>query len=167
MGQIIQLDKVRKIYNGILDAYEHDTVRGYWYWGRPGCGKSWKAYTDDPTAFRKLQNKWFDGYNGEDTIILDDLDQNLLGHHLKIWGDRYPCQGEVKGGMVNLRHKKFVVTSNYSIDSLWEHDAEMRDAIKRRYRQIEILNPNFSLPPQSQHKPAKSGADALAEGEQK
>jgi hypothetical protein len=69
--------------------------------------------------------------------------------------------------MVNLRHKKIVVTSNYSIDSLWEHDAEMRDAIKRRYRQIEILNPNFSLPPQSQHKPAKSGADALAEGEQK
>lgn len=167
MNEIIKLDKVRKIVNGILDPYEHDSVRGVWYWGKPGCGKSWKAYTDDPGAFRKCQNKWFDGYNGEDTIILDDLDQNLLGHHLKIWADRYPCQGEVKGGVVNLRHKKFVVTSNYQIDKLWEQDTEMRDAIKRRFKQIEIISPNFSLPPMSQHKRAESSADALAEGEQK
>lgn len=71
---------------------------------------------ENPGAFRKQQNKWFDGYAGQDVIILDDLDLlggQTLGHYLKIWADRYPCYGEVKGSTVGLAHKKFIVTSNY------------------------------------------------------
>lgn len=51
------------------------------------------AYTRFPDAFRKNQNKWFDGYTGQLHIILDDLDRvgTGLSHHLKIWMDRYPC----------------------------------------------------------------------------
>lgn len=124
--------------------YNHDETRGEWYWGPPGTGKSRKARDENPDAYLKAQNKWFDGYNGEDVIILDDLDIAQLGHHLKIWTDRYACTGETKGGTIHLRHKKFIVTSNYSIEQLWPDDQPMQEAIKRRFKVThfnDILTP--------------------------
>lgn len=116
--------------------YDHDSVRGEWYWGEPGTGKSLKAREENPGAYLKNQNKWWDNYMGEDSVILDDLDKlggDKLGHHLKIWADRYACSGEVKGSMVHLRHKKFIVTSNYHPRDIWPDDEEMLTAIRRRF----------------------------------
>jgi hypothetical protein len=124
-----------------LDApYQHESTRGYWYWGAPGTGKSYKARMENPEAYIKSQNKWWDNYQGESCVILDDMDSNMLGHLLKIWADRYPCTGETKGGTVNLRYAKFIVTSNYSIESLWE-DEEMRAAIRRRFKVTHFTEP--------------------------
>jgi len=118
--------------------YTPEGLRGVWYWGPPGTGKSRKAREENPDAYLKSQSKWFDGYNGEDVIILDDMDTNVLGHHLKIWADRYPCTGETKGGTINLQHEKFIVTSNYSIQALWPDDAEMQSAILRRFEVVKF-----------------------------
>jgi hypothetical protein len=121
--------------------YNHDDVRGVWYWGKPGTGKSRKARDDHPDAYLKAQNKWFDGYAGEDAIILDDMDKlggDKLGHYLKIWADRYACTAEVKGSTVHLQHKVFLITSNYTPDDMWPDDEEMLLAIKRRFKIVEF-----------------------------
>lgn len=123
----------------LLDKpYTPADLRGVWYWGPPGSGKSRRARLEHPDAFLKPQSKWFDGYAGETSILLDDFDTNVLGHYLKIWGDRYACTGEIKGGTVNLRHDIFIVTSNYSIESLWPEDLQMQIAISRRFREEYI-----------------------------
>lgn len=117
----------------LLEPYEHSNVRGYWIWGPPGTGKSYCARQFSDSFFIKEQNKWWDGYDGELNIILDDLDTNVLGYHLKIWCDRYACKGETKGGYIHLRHQRFIVTSNYSIEHLWSEDPIMAEALNRRF----------------------------------
>lgn len=109
-----------------------DACRGIWFYGPPGTGKSRRARLDFPDAYLKSQSKWWDGYNGQTAVILDDLDTDCLGHYLKIWADRYACTGEVKGGTVPLFHNRIVVTSNYSIEQLFK-DPEMATAIRRRF----------------------------------
>ena len=93
-------------------------VRGLWIYGPPGTGKSHTARTRYPNAYIKAQNKWWDGYDGHEQVILDDLDTHHLNHYLKIWADKWPCTGESKGGTLPLRHRKFVVTSNYEPEDL-------------------------------------------------
>ncbi len=112
-GAYMQYGKgMRDLQQQIANPYDHDGTRGIWYWGPPGTGKSRQAREENPDAYIKSQNKWWDMYDGETVVILDDLDSNVLGHHLKIWADRYSCKGEVKGSSVELTHKKFIVTSN-------------------------------------------------------
>lgn len=135
--EIPVIKKARVILAQEKEVYEHDSVRGLWFWGPPGTGKTHTArsYGD---VYLKAQNKWFDGYAGQQTIVLDDFDQqgSCLGHYLKIWSDKWSCTGEIKGGTVNLCHTRFIVTSNYHPDDLFE-DEQMLAAIKRRF---EIQN---------------------------
>lgn len=136
-----------KFYRGIEQAalklqtpYEHSGVRGIWVHGPPGTGKSWSVRQQFPGAFLKAQNKWWDGYNGERYVILDDLDTPVLFHYLKIWADRYACTGETKGGTIHLRHHVFVITSNYHPLSLFpveRDDCPMYEAIHRRFEIYE------------------------------
>lgn len=113
-------------------------VTGLWIYGPPGTGKSHYARSNyGHSLYLKAQNKWWDGYQGEQHVLLDDLDTNVLGHYLKIWADKYAFMAECKGSSIQIRPKTFIVTSNYSPEELF-HDPILASAIRRRFYFINI-----------------------------
>lgn len=75
------------------------------------------------------------------------MDGNFLGHHLKIWADKCACTGEIKGGVVKPCHTAFIMTSNHSIEALWEDDLVMAAAIRRHFKVIHMTAPHMFKPP--------------------
>lgn len=112
---------------------------GIWIWGPAGCGKTRAVFEAYPEAYPKGLNKWWCGYRGEATVLLDDIDVSVekwIARFLKLWSDRYPFIGESKGGSVKIRPAKFIVTSQYKIEDIF-NDKETREALLRRFIVIE------------------------------
>lgn len=105
------------------------------YWGPTGTGKTHRAWAEaSADAFIKSSsNKWWDGYQGQTNVIIDEFDGQIGITHLLRWLDKYPCSVEVKGGTVPLRACKFWITSNKPLDDWYlEAPCAQVDALKRR-----------------------------------
>lgn len=106
-------------------------------WGAPGLGKTRKARDlAGPAAYwlprPAGQVAWFDGYIGQDTIVIDEfygwLSLDLLCRIL----DRYPMQVETKGGCFPLTVKKVIITSNIPPLQWYKLPPERLNALFRR-----------------------------------
>lgn len=123
---------ITRLYIPSLSTLE--SYSGLWYVGPPGSGKSRAARADFPGLYNKLINKWWDGYNEEETVLVDDLstDHLFMGSFLKNWCDHYPFRAEHKGGSRLIRPKTIVITSNYLISDIWT-DRILVTALERRF----------------------------------
>lgn len=133
------LKEIHKDYMPRVD--DASDVTGYWIFGEAGVGKSRTARDRFPVFYPKLANKWWDGYQGEEAVILDDLDPDnakYIAGHLKLWSDRYSFLAETKGGAKRIRPKYFCVTSQYSIAECFS-DEKVVAALSRRFRQERVF----------------------------
>lgn len=115
-------------------------LQNQWLVGPPGCGKTSRAFFENPGAYLKGLNKWWDGYLDQEVVIIDDMDpyHKALAQEFKVWAHHYPFPAETKGGSLCIRPRKIVVTSNYNIDQIWE-DEITREAMHRRFKEEYIL----------------------------
>lgn len=152
--ELIPPDILMRYYRTIKEIAKDNMVRpdslnelqNLWIYGDAGTGKTRLADAIAPVAYSKNCNKWWDGYQSEETVIINDFgkDHHVLGHHLKIWSEHRPFIAETKGGALNIRPKRIIVTSQYSINDIWQ-DGETRDAMARRFTAHHLLT-NLELP---------------------
>lgn len=112
----------------------------HWFYGTTGVGKSVQARTLYPDAYYKPCTKWWDGYQDEETVIIEDFDKyNIkLGQDLKIWGDYGHFNAEIKGGALRIRPKRIIITSNWHPSEIWD-DHQTLQPILRRYHITHML----------------------------
>lgn len=117
-----------------------DSTCGIWIFGESGAGKTRAVLDRFPNLYPKPRNVWWDGYQGERVVLVDDLDRYdvALGGKLKHWADCYPFIGECKGSSLKIRPSWLFVTSQYRIEDIWT-DVETCDALKRRFVCIDKI----------------------------
>lgn len=115
--------------------------------GSSGCGKSqWVrefCHHQKLTLFSKMIQKatdvpWFDGYDGEDVLLLDDFEDHQVSYRdLLIWCDIYKHKVQVKGSTVNAAWKWVIITTNKNVVT-WYNDkaGSERDPLIRRLDNI-------------------------------
>lgn len=105
------------------------------YWGPSGTGKSRRAWAEAGVqAYPKdPRTKWWDGYTGQEHVVIDEFRGGIDIAHLLRWLDRYPVLVETKGGSVPLRATTFWITSNLSPEQWYpELDGDTFAALSRR-----------------------------------
>lgn len=121
--KVVQAVNLYKLHNA--DNKDRNILTNYWFMGETGAGKSREAKTrfraEYGVHYDKMLNKWWDGYQGEKVVILDDItpDHCNIAHHLLRWLDHYSFNAEVKGGTINIRPEIIIVTSNYTIEEVF------------------------------------------------
>lgn len=97
-----------------------DNTCGVWIAGPSGSGKSTIALTKFGDNYIKDGTKWWDGYDGQATVVCDDVNINWkdIIPYFKWWADKWPFKAEVKNGMLEIRPNRFVVTSNRTLEEL-------------------------------------------------
>lgn len=119
--------------------------KNLWIYGDAGIGKSRWCWDQQGSKYNKPCNKWWDGYDNESIVIIEDMDPtkaSMLSHHLKIWGDRYPFTAEIKGGALAVQPTyKLYVTSNYSPDECFQNPQDLA-AIRRRFKVVHWVSLN-------------------------
>jgi len=110
-------------------------IQHEWWVGPTGSGKSsslWRLY---PQHFQKATNKWWCGYAHEEVVAIEEWSpkNECTGAALKIWADRYPFSGEIKGGTLKrIRPIKIIVLSNYELEDCFL-DRRDYEPLKRRF----------------------------------
>lgn len=82
-------------------------------WGKTGTGKSRTAreLCNNYWVWTPQRGSWFDGYEGQEHVIMEEFRGQLpFGMFLSLT-DRYECPVQVKGGMVEFCPHKIVITS--------------------------------------------------------
>lgn len=94
------------------------------YWGATGLRKSTRAFFEFPAAYVKdPRTRWWDGYTGQDTVVVDEFYGGISWSLLLRMTERFPCPIETKGGTVQLQAHRFIFTSNADPRTWYEANA--------------------------------------------
>ena len=105
--------------------------------GATGTGKSRWCADQFPNAYWKPNGVWWDGYNGESTVIIDDFYGWMSYSFMLRLLDRYPLLVECKGGTHQYVAQTIIITSN-KMPNEWYGDKCAYDALERRIDVIMI-----------------------------
>lgn len=137
--------KYHKGMEKLTELYRPKIIRNsmevYLLIGPPGTGKTSYVYNNhNINDIYKITESnmgsnhlWFDGYNNESVLLIDDFDGWIPYKTLITLLDRYPLTVQVKGGVAQAGWKTVYITTNES-----HHDWYGRniDALNRRITKV-------------------------------
>lgn len=122
-------------------------------WGKTRTGKTRWIYENLPTdSFYVLDtynmhNVWFQGYDGQDILVIDEFNSDMPLTTLLKLCDSYPYRVQTKGGDCKTYFKQVYIVSNINPDTWYPmEDRERYNALMARITQtIHFSNPLSDL----------------------
>nr|UBJ25968.1 replication-associated protein [Red panda feces-associated circular DNA virus 7] len=99
-------------------------------YGPTGTGKSRWAAEQFPGAYWKQRSNWWDGYEGQEVVCIDEFYGWLPFDVMLRLLDRYPLLVETKGGQTSFQAKTIIITTNQKPHK-WYKNGNW-EALKRR-----------------------------------
>lgn len=146
---------IKRIHVDNLQPERRDNIHVRVYWGLSGTGKTRRATLEagDGHFPKGSGDQWWDGYQGQTNVIIDEFAGGIPITDLLRWLDRYPCTVPVKGSTVALKAVNFWLTSNFHPRD-WYKDigVEQRNGLLRRIHELVEFSEPW-IPPQAEPEP--------------
>lgn len=124
LNELTSLQSVKCIntVRGILMKHRTTKPKVIWRWGLSGLGKTrWiKDKHGEENCYIKDGTKWWEGYNQEEAIIIDDFDGKWPFRDFLRLLDYGRYQGEVKGGHVKINSPYIYITCEFPPEHFYE-----------------------------------------------
>lgn len=110
--------------------------------GGSGTGKTFKAFElagDDFYLYNPgIMGKWWEGYDGQETVIIDDVRPEHFRSATEILTllHEFPTRVEQKGGSRQLKAKRIILTSVLSPEEFWTFPNEPFEQYRRRLTEV-------------------------------
>jgi len=112
-----------------------------WCYGETGTGKSHYAFTDYNPESHYIypnDNGWWDGYTGQETVIINEFRGEIMYKELLDLIDKYPKNVKRRGREpVPFLAKNIIITSSMSPKEVY-HNLSQHDSLEQIYRRIEL-----------------------------
>lgn len=106
-------------------------------YGTTGTGKTSWVYKKAPNVYKKPSGtKWWDGYIGQEDVLIDEFWGWLPFHYMLTLTDRYPEQVEVKGAYVTFNAKRLYITTNLA-PSDWYTHPKIKENLPALWRRVD------------------------------
>lgn len=126
------------------ENYRQWETKGVWIYGISGSGKTHDARHNYGTFHprthyvKSLREKYWDGYHGQEVVILEDFRGEFAVNDLTNWVDKGMCPLEIKGKpSVQMLAKTFVITSIYHPKDIF---TDSNEPMEQLYRRFEIIH---------------------------
>lgn len=158
--KLLTLERDYQYHSDYHNSERKNNMKNYVYHGPAGCGKSHtveqevkKLIRDNPhlRVYYKTIQKWWEGYDGEEIVVIDDFRSSMPFSELLNLMDGKPFRREAKGTSICLRaHHIFFTTPhppNMWYKKLMEEDGDASEQLERRIYQLREFtrddNPNY------------------------
>lgn len=132
------LNKIEDIY--LRSKYRTEKTKGKWYFGSSGSGKSHIAFKDfDPKTHYVLNssdNGYWEGYNGQNTVIIDEFTGEIPYSFILKLLDKYPMTVKRRGREpLPFLSNNIIITSNLEPKEYYKNDS-----LISLYKKCKMIN---------------------------
>ena len=126
--------------------FRTEMTQGIWYWGPTAVGKSHRAFQGfNPASHynKPLQDEWWDGYTGQECVILNDFRGQLKFSELLQLVDKWPHSVRRRSREpAPFLAKTVIVTSALPPEEVYANacsHGDSLDQLKRRFQIVHVL----------------------------
>lgn len=135
-SQTLKYIKNIKEVKGIMQSHRNaqNKPKILWLWGLAGVGKTFSVTEYFESVYIKDGTQWWDNYDQQQCILIDDFDGKWPFRDLLRLLDRNQYQAQVKGGYVKINSPYIIITCEFPPDHWWQDNDYAQ--IKRRIDKI-------------------------------